>query len=309
MPTESETAARGWPGQYSGALAGSGESGRANATVGGVRQQRYEPTSVMRDLMTQAMDDGYSLAAARHGPDAPRSRAWFAGSVVVLVVLGLMLTMAAIQTRRSAPAAAAEKAQLIEQIKVQNSRLEQLQSRAGELEGEISDLQNEVLTRTTSGQNLQRRLRTLGVLAGTSPVRGPGIRITVDDAPTDSVANPDHSGRILDIDLQQTVNGLWAAGAEAIAINGRRLSSLTAIRGADEAITVDYRPLSRPYVIEAIGDPNTLESRFLTSPGGGWLADLKAQEHVPLEITTLDELELPADSGIHIRFASTEGSK
>src|SRR5690606_27269938 len=102
----------------------------------------------------------------------------------------------------------------IEQIKVQNSRLEELQARAGRLEGEISDLQNEALTRTTSGQNLQRRLRTLGVLAGTSPVEGPGIRITVDDAPSDAVANPDHSGRILDIDLQQTVNGLWAAGAE-----------------------------------------------------------------------------------------------
>ena len=67
---------------------------------------------------------------------------------------------------------------------------------------------------------------------------------------------------MLDIDLQILVNGLWESGAEAISINGHRLSNLTAIRGAGDAITVDYRSLTRPYQIEAIGDPRTLPASF-----------------------------------------------
>ena len=49
---------------------------------------------------------------------------------------------------------------------------------------------------------------------------------------------------MLDRDLQVIVNGLWAAGAEAIAVNGQRLTACSAIRSAGEAILVDFRPLS-----------------------------------------------------------------
>ena len=65
---------------------------------------------------------------------------------------------------------------------------------------------------------------------------------------------------MLDRDLQTVVNGLWAAGAEAVAVNGQRLTALSAIRSAGDAILVDYRPLTRPYVVTAIGDPATLQA-------------------------------------------------
>ena len=78
------------------------------------------------------------------------------------------------------------------------------------------------------------------MIAGTSRVEGPGLRLTIDDAPNDQVSGPGGSdGRILDIDLQQVVNGLWSAGAEAVSVNGERLTALTAIRGADKSITVN----------------------------------------------------------------------
>ena len=54
------------------------------------------------------------------------------------------------------------------------------------------------------------------------------------------------------------VNALWAAGAEAISINGQRLGPTTAIRFAGEAVLVDFRPVTNPYEISAIGDPDTL---------------------------------------------------
>ena len=88
----------------------------------------------------------------------------------------------------------------------------------------------------------------------------------VDDAPVGRRTT--RRDRVLDIDLQVLANGLWQAGAEAVSINGHRLSDLTAIRSAGDAITVDYRSLTRPYRVEAIGDPRTLQARFVESAGG-----------------------------------------
>ena len=75
-------------------------------------------------------------------------------------------------------------------------------------------------------------------------------------------------GRVLDRDLQIVVNGLWAAGAEAISINGQRLTALSAIRSAGEAILVDFRPLSPPYVVSAVGEPTRCRPAFADGPLG-----------------------------------------
>lgn len=272
--------------------------------------RRDDSMSLMRELVTHALDDGYVAAAARKGANQGRSRRGLSGTLVVLALLGLLLTVAATQTRQAAPAVAKEKAELLERIKAEAALNDSLRERANALREEVTALQNEVLASTESGQNLSDRLATLDLYAGTSRVEGPGLRITIDDAPVDDVADPSAAdGRILDIDLQQVVNGLWWAGAEAIAINGERLTSVTAIRGADRSITVDYRPLARPYVVEAIGDPKTLEARFAESPGGEWLRNLHAVHHIRLETEAVDKLTLPPDSGTKLRYARTEGTQ
>ncbi len=109
---------------------------------------------------------------------------------------------------------------------------------------------------------------------------------------------------MLDVDLQILANGLWQAGAEAVAINGHRLSSLTAIRSAGDAITVDFRSLTRPYRVEAIGDPRTLPARFVETAGGAWWHELAAEpadalrdQHGPHRCV------LPADPGLVLRHA------
>jgi uncharacterized protein YlxW (UPF0749 family) len=110
---------------------------------------------------------------------------------------------------------------------------------------------------------------------------------------------------VVDRDLQLVVNGLWAAGAEAISINGRRLTSLTAIRSAGEAILVDYRPLRPPYVVSAIGDPRRLEARFADGPGGEYLRLLADNFGVRVKTDSRSDLRLPAASGVTLRNAST----
>ena len=56
------------------------------------------------------------------------------------------------------------------------------------------------------------------------------------------------------------MNGLWSVGAEAIAVNGQRLTAQSAIRSAAGAILVNYRPLKPPYRVEAIGPPDLADA-------------------------------------------------
>jgi uncharacterized protein YlxW (UPF0749 family) len=98
-------------------------------------------------------------------------------------------------------------------------------------------------------------------------------------------------------------NGLWQAGAEAIDINGHRLSTLTAIRSAGDAITVDYRSLTRPYEVHAIGDPRTLQARFVESSGGSWWNELAQNRRMRYEIARRGRVGLPADPGMVLRHA------
>ncbi len=136
--------------------------------------------------------------------------------------------------------------------------------------------------------DVEDQLETLQMSTGTAPVSGPGVRITVDDAPSGSA-----SGQIRDTDLQLLANGLWEAGAEAVAVGGQRLTTRSAIRTAGQAITVNYRSLSPPYVVTAIGDPDTLPAELLETSAGQAFTDLRANFGVVFELETQESLTLP----------------
>jgi uncharacterized protein YlxW (UPF0749 family) len=137
-------------------------------------------------------------------------------------------------------------------------------------------------------------------------VTGTGLKVVVDDAPGAVSDNQ----RVLDQDLQKLTNALWASGAEAISINGQRLSNLSAIRLAGSAITVDFVGLTRPYTVLAVGDPDTMPARFVeTEHGRDWL-DLRAVYGLEFEMTSEQSLRLPAAPArrLGLRHA-TEGDK
>ncbi|HTF39536.1 MAG TPA: DUF881 domain-containing protein, partial [Propionibacteriaceae bacterium] len=76
-----------------------------------------------------------------------------------------------------------------------------------------------------------------------------------------------------------------------------------AIRSAGDAITVDYRSLTRPYRVEAIGDPRTLQARFVESSAGAWWNDLAQNRRMRYEISDVKQLDLAADPGMVLRHA------
>jgi uncharacterized protein YlxW (UPF0749 family) len=253
---------------------------------------------LLLQIIRQPVDPDYAAAAARG--DRSSRRLWLLGLVAVAV--GVLFAVAAVQTTRSAPALQSERTELIHRVQDAEAQQDELRGRATALSAEIDTLRTAALGGDSASAELERQITVLDPVVGNVAVRGPGVQIVVDDAaaPADPAAPGD---RVLDLDLQILANGLWQAGAEAVAINGHRLSALTAIRSAGDAITVDYRSLNRPYRIEAVGNPRTLPAAFAESSAGAWWHDLQQNRGMRYELTDAGELTLPADPGLTLRWA------
>lgn len=249
---------------------------------------------LLKQIVEQPIDPDYAIVAARG--ERSSHRRWM--MLITLVVAGSLLAIAVMQNFRTAPVRATERQELVTRINDAQGRQDQLRVRTDEQAAEIRRLRQANLGTTQSDQQLRDEVARLELVAATVAVTGPGIVVVVDDGP-----GSDPQDQVIDTDLQQLVNGLWMAGAEAVTINGYRLTTLTPIRGAGEAITVDYRSLTRPYRVEAIGDPRTLQSRYLDSSGGIWWSALKRNYGVRHDVTSADELTLAGDAGITLRHA------
>jgi uncharacterized protein YlxW (UPF0749 family) len=252
---------------------------------------------LLNQILRQPIDPDYAIAAAQGGRSPRRWRWSFA---IVTLTIGALLAIAVLQTTQAAPALLDERAGLIDRIKAAETNQDQLRGRVTSLSAEIALLREAVIGDDATSKALVAQISRLGPAVSDTAVTGPGVLIAVDDAPG---GNGEARNRVLDLDLQILANGLWQAGAEAVAINGHRLSSLTAIRSAGDAITVDYRSLNRPYRIEAIGDSRTLQARFVESSGGAWWNELAENQRMRYEISTVDAIALPADPGIVLRYA------
>jgi small basic protein/uncharacterized protein YlxW (UPF0749 family) len=228
---------------------------------------RSEPRQYAPDFLTELfrnpLDPGYADAAARRARDGdptgwPR-RITTTVSALTLVALGLLFVVAYRQTVADEPARTQARNALIEQVQKRRAGTDQLQQRADALRGEVAALREREL-----GGPAVARLRNLEAATGLAPVRGDGARITLGDGatPIDPVTGRRTvDGRVRDSDLQLAANALWAAGAEAIAVNGQRLTATSTIRQAGEAILVDFRPVTTPYMMVAIG-PDDLAETF-----------------------------------------------
>jgi uncharacterized protein YlxW (UPF0749 family) len=254
-------------------------------------------------LTSHALDEDYAYVCERkasRGTERPRRRIGLVGALVMAVFAVLVITAAA-QTSRNSVSDERERRELVTQVSQARTQLTAERAQLARLKAETAALEDRQLSSDTSAQGLLDNIRLLGVRAGTIPVRGPGVRVVADNAPG---ANSPRN-EVLDSDLQKLVNGLWEAGAEAISLNGQRLTTLSTIRLAGGAITVNARSLSRPYVVSAIGNRDTLPARFAeTSSGQAWL-DLRREVGLRLTIMSVSSLRLPG-AAVSLRYANQE---
>lgn len=266
--------------------------------------------SLLVDVMTNTLDEAYAESAARKAglaqrpvpqdspPPAPAGRA---AGIVLLVLLGIVTGTAVSQVRDRADASAGLREGLAAEVRDREAESGRLEQEALALRTEVAATRDSALGADAEGVAAAEAVAELELAAGTTPVVGPGIVLTLDDAPADADGvDPQLRGgtpavsRVNDRDLQAVVNGLWLAGAEAIAINDVRLSSRAPIRSAGEAVLVDFQPLSPPYVIEALGRPADLEVAFMDGTAGRALQALSSLTGITWELERDDELRLPA---------------
>jgi uncharacterized protein YlxW (UPF0749 family) len=258
---------------------------------------------LLNSILRHPVDPDYAAVAERTrlgGPPVRRAR-W--AVLLIGLLVGVLVTVSALQTSQRAPALATERAELITRIRATEQQLDGERAEADRLTADITRLRTARLGGDSDAVRQQAEITALEPAVGAAAVTGPGLVVVVDDA-----AGDEDDDRVLDLDLQMLANGLWESGAEAVAINGHRLTTLTAIRGAGEAITVDYRSLTRPYRVEAIGDPRTLPARFAESSGGTWWHELAQNRGMRFETSGVDGLTLPADPGMVLRYAEPRRS-
>ena len=273
--------------------------------------------SLLDAVLAETLDPAYAqAAAARAATGSPRRPRRRARTMVALTmaVAGLLVAVTYDQAAASAQGREQVRAALVDDIRRDSEVTDELAVQLESLRAEVTSTRDDLLAASAVGQRALDDLARAEGGGAAVPVAGPGLLVTLanadpeaDDDPVGGGADEDTRGRVRDGDLQLVVNALWSAGAEAISINGQRLGPATAIRFAGEAVLVDFRPVTNPYEVSAIGDPDTLLSEFLASPEVNALAVISESFGLRFEFAREDELSLPAASIPELRLARPEG--
>lgn len=186
---------------------------------------------------------------------------WAIPITFVFIIMGILLSLQfQAQNRISSELSMQRTENLIAMVR-------DLSEKRQKLAIEIVDLNSNLRTQMQSDQDerdlfnsISEELKKVQTVTGDTVLEGPGLNIYIDQTMP-----------ILYVDIIHIVNELWAAGAEAISINDYRVTQNTSVFYAEQehsmSITVDNKILTYPILINAIGDPNSLE-KGLTIPGG-----------------------------------------
>jgi uncharacterized protein YlxW (UPF0749 family) len=246
------------------------------------------------ELITQeSLDEDYRhVASRRHAlgrPVTPSSRGRTTLTAIAVILFGLLVSIAAVQTSRTAPIRSASNEQLIARINdrraavaAQQKTIAQLRQGITAGDAAYSALGQSVSRATSTQQSLLRA-------TGWTERHGPGVRVRIDDAP-----NGGSSGQVRASDLAGLINGLWQAGATAVAVNGERVTALSALHNAGSVVGIDDVSLSPPYTVVALGDTKTLQSRFVATTSGIRLHNLTSQFGMPFSMHNEGNLTVPA---------------
>lgn len=231
----------------------------------------------------------------------PRTARGRAATVLVCVLAGLMITVSAIAARGT-DLRSDRTADMRDLIVTQGQRNEELRGEVTRLTGEVGELTQE----RPGSELLNRKLANTELEASLPAVDGPGVRVSLSDAPNDvKPAGVDDDALVVhQQDIQAVTNALWAGGAEAMTIQGQRVIATTGVKCVGNTVVLHGVPYAPPYVIEAIGDADAMMRalddaravqiyrQYVDAYGLGYSAD------------RVGTLELPAYAGsTTLRFA------
>ena len=209
---------------------------------------------------------------------------------------------------------------------------EDISNRSVDLSAVVRDAQQRVLAADAQAAQLQSQIdaaadsdvsprveavrasvAALEPAAGLIPVVGPGISVSMSDAPRDSAGNypagvdPDDLV-VHQQDVQSVVNALWAGGAEAMMIMDQRVLTTSAVRCIGNTLLLQGRTYSPPFVVTAIGDAAAMSAALDVEPGVQLLLQYVDKYQLGYEVKVSDSVQLPAyDGPVRMMTAHQEG--
>ena len=225
--------------------------------------------------------------------------AWRIGTVVVCLLAGILLGTA--RSYSHGEDIRNRSVDLSAVVTGAGARVAAAQAKAAALQQSVdalagSDVSPQVATVRAAAQPLQR-------VAGLTAVRGPGLRVSLDDAHRDADGNypagvdPDDLV-VHQQDVQSVVNALWAGGAEAMMIMDQRVVTTSAVRCIGNTLLLQGRAYSPPFVVTAIGDSTRMSKALDTEPGVALFQTFVHKYQLGFDIEPVGAVELPAYTGI-----------
>lgn len=247
--------------------------------------------SLLTALLANPLDAGYEHYRAEHG-SRPASVSGKIAVFAVAVALGFGSIVATSSLR--APAGDV-KSDLKSQASERTAAVETLNDEVQSL-GRAIDQYSQ--SGSTAPSNPAQDLMT-----ATTPVSGPGITVTL----TDRSGPGKGSGAVRDQDLAMVVNAMWAAGADAVSINGQRVGPETFVRTAGSVILVNVTPVSSPYEVAAIGDANALSVALVRGATGDYLSAAQSVTGMTVSSKVSDNLQMEALTLTDSHYATPVG--
>jgi uncharacterized protein YlxW (UPF0749 family) len=239
-------------------------------------EQRPESTSGTSPPARPAQGRARLIQALKR----PRSRAQFVAGVL-LAILGFAAVVQVQANDQDDQYVGARQSDLIQLINQLSLASQRANNEIAQLRQTRDSLRSDTDSRRTAIERAKEQANTLGILAGTLPAVGPGVRVTVND-PHGSVG----TDQLLD-----GIEELRDAGAEAIEINNtaRVVAQTSFLDGASGGVVVDGKVLTPPYVIDAIGDPHTLATALNFT--GGFIFNIE-QVKGTVKVDQADDVEI-----------------
>lgn len=236
---------------------------------------------LLRTIIEDALDPGYKQMA-----EGGKKRLSVPGAAVVFLMVGLLTfgTTWAVKDLR------ADRDEAGSTAKEMREHVDRLEDVAVQLEKENHEAQAQVRAMQLMGSRVGGPEFDLQVAASSDRVVGPGVVVQM----TDGTASASReASQVKDSDLRFVMNVLWGAGAEAMALNGKRIGYTTTVRTAGSAILVNVAPATPPYIIEAIGDPTNLMDALEMGDTGREVALLVEARGIGLSATRAEMVALP----------------
>jgi uncharacterized protein YlxW (UPF0749 family) len=238
-----------------------------------------------------------------------RRSAWRLGVPPVLALAGLLFAITA-TTARGTDLRSAENTRLVDLIHAAQQRVERAEAGGTRLRAEVDRLL--AAAQDPVAQQVRLAADSLAPAAGLTPITGPGLTITLDDAPAGAI-NRSYPGLpqpgpddlvVHQQDLQAVVNALWAGGAQAMQLMDQRIISTSAVRCVGNVLILQDRVYSPPYSVTAVGDLSRMSAELKASSAVSNYLEYVAAYGLGYRSTPHARVTVPAYSGsLDLRFA------